>query len=201
MGTLIPFDSACIRPPARKPRQVDVISATPSSRTLGGSLTAMSCCSPEQQQHESRHRPRFTREQQRRSGPYPWHAPEIRRARATVGTGPPGRAATDLLAALRRATAGTLNCPYDCEGGWDKPQSRIGQVPSAPIRSAATAPVMRANTDVSFGMRLGPQIFSRRRSVRQLRSPPVERDDPPRELERASIERLSELGDSHEILS
>src|SRR4029077_2084910 len=47
--------------------------------------------------------------------------------------------------------------------------------------------------------RLGPQIFSRRRSLRQLRSPPVERDDPHREFERASIERLSELGDGYEI--
>ena len=52
-----------------------------------------------------------------------------------------------------------------------------------------------------FGRRLGPQIFSRRRSVRQLRSPPVERDDPQREFERASIERLSELGNSYEILA
>jgi hypothetical protein len=48
---------------------------------------------------------------------------------------------------------------------------------------------------------LGPQIFSRRWSVRQLRNPPVERDDPQREFERASIERLSQLGDRYEIVA
>jgi hypothetical protein len=53
----------------------------------------------------------------------------------------------------------------------------------------------------NFGGRLGPQIFSGGRSVRQLRSPPVERDDPQREFERASIERLGELGDSYEIVA
>ena len=49
--------------------------------------------------------------------------------------------------------------------------------------------------------RLCPQIFSRRGSVRQLRFPPVDRDDPHRELERAPIERLGELGDCYEIVA
>ena len=70
-----------------------------------------------------------------------------------------------------------------------------------PIRSADYRAYYEASTDASSGRRLGPQIFSRRRSVRQLRSPPVERDDPHREFERASIERLSELGDSYEIVA
>lgn len=60
--------------------------------------------------------------------------------------------------------------------------------------------VLRGEYGPRSGGRLGPQIFSRRRSVRQLRSPPVERDDPHGEFERASIERLSELGDSYEIV-
>jgi hypothetical protein len=47
----------------------------------------------------------------------------------------------------------------------------------------------------------GPQVFSRRGSVRKLRLPPVERDDPHCEFERASIERLSELGDSYEVVA
>ena len=59
---------------------------------------------------------------------------------------------------------------------------------------------LRGGARTRAGGRLGPQIFCRRRSVRQLRSPPVERDDPHREFERASIERLSELGDSYEIV-
>jgi len=57
------------------------------------------------------------------------------------------------------------------------------------------------STDAGFGRRLGPQTFSRRWSVGQLCSPPVERDDPHREFGRASIERLSELGDSYEIVA
>jgi hypothetical protein len=44
-------------------------------------------------------------------------------------------------------------------------------------------------------------MFNRRRSVRQLRGPPLERDDPHREFERASIERLRELRDSYEIVA
>lgn len=68
-----------------------------------------------------------------------------------------------------------------------------------PIRSGD----YRAHYEGEYGRqlrwRLGPQIFSRRRPVRQLHSPPVERDDPHREFERASIERLSKLGDSYEI--
>jgi hypothetical protein len=46
-----------------------------------------------------------------------------------------------------------------------------------------------------------PHPFSRRRPIRQLRAPPVERDDPQRELERNSIERLGELGDRDEIVA
>src|SRR5205823_12055212 len=41
----------------------------------------------------------------------------------------------------------------------------------------------------------------RRRSVRQLRCPPFDRDDPHRELERDSIEGLGELGDGDEIVA
>jgi hypothetical protein len=44
-------------------------------------------------------------------------------------------------------------------------------------------------------------IFNRGRSVRELRGPPFERDDPHREFERASIERLGELRDSYEIVA
>ena len=55
--------------------------------------------------------------------------------------------------------------------------------------------------NATFARRLRRQIFSRRRSVRQLRSPPVERDDPEREFEGASIERLSELRDGYEIVA
>jgi hypothetical protein len=44
-------------------------------------------------------------------------------------------------------------------------------------------------------------IFCRRRSVRQLRGPPFERDDPHREFERASIERLRKLRDSDEVVA
>jgi hypothetical protein len=51
------------------------------------------------------------------------------------------------------------------------------------------------------GRRLCPVIFSRRRSVGQLRGPPFERDDPHRKFERASIERLRELRDSYEIVA
>jgi hypothetical protein len=51
------------------------------------------------------------------------------------------------------------------------------------------------------GTRLGPHPFSGRRSVGQLRSPPVERDDPQCEFERVSIERLGELRDSYEIVA
>jgi uncharacterized membrane protein YbhN (UPF0104 family) len=49
--------------------------------------------------------------------------------------------------------------------------------------------------------RLGRQIFSCRRSVRQLRGPPVEWDDAHRELERDLIKRLGELGDRHEVVA
>ena len=48
---------------------------------------------------------------------------------------------------------------------------------------------------------LCPEIFCRRRSIRQLRGPPFERDDPHRELERASIERLRELRDCDEVVA
>jgi hypothetical protein len=44
-------------------------------------------------------------------------------------------------------------------------------------------------------------FFGCRRSVRQLRGPPFERDDPHRELERASIERLRQLRDSDKIVA
>jgi hypothetical protein len=44
-------------------------------------------------------------------------------------------------------------------------------------------------------------IFSRRRSVRQLRGPPFGRDDPHRELERAPVERLRELRDRDKIVA
>jgi hypothetical protein len=70
----------------------------------------------------------------------------------------------------------------------------------ASVRGARRA-YLRERVRPSFGGRLGPQIFSGGRSVRQLRSPPVERDDPQREFERASIERLGELGDSYEIVA
>lgn len=70
-----------------------------------------------------------------------------------------------------------------------------------PIRSGDYRTCYECEYGRQLRWRLGPQIFSRRRSVRQLRIPPVERDDPHREFERASIERLSELGDSYEILA
>ena len=44
-------------------------------------------------------------------------------------------------------------------------------------------------------------MLSCRRSVRQLRGPPFERDDLHRELEGASIERLRELRDSYKIVA
>ena len=44
-------------------------------------------------------------------------------------------------------------------------------------------------------------IFCRRGSIRQLRGPPFERDDPHRELERASIERLRELRDCDQVVA
>jgi hypothetical protein len=70
-----------------------------------------------------------------------------------------------------------------------------------PIRSGDYHAYYEGEYGPRSGGRLGPRIFSRGRSVRQLRSPPVERDDPQREFERASIERLSELGDSYEIVA
>ena len=54
---------------------------------------------------------------------------------------------------------------------------------------------------VGLGRRLCPVIFSRRRSVRQLRGPPLGRDDPHREIERTPIERLRELRDGYKIVA
>jgi hypothetical protein len=43
--------------------------------------------------------------------------------------------------------------------------------------------------------------LSRRRSVGQLRNPPIERDNPHREFEPALIKRLGGLGDRDEIVA
>jgi AAA ATPase domain len=52
---------------------------------------------------------------------------------------------------------------------------------------------------VLFAVREGSS--GRRRSVRKLGCPPFDWDDPHRELERDSIERLGELGDGDEIVA
>jgi hypothetical protein len=59
----------------------------------------------------------------------------------------------------------------------------------------------KAFEGVGLGKRLCPEIFSCRRSVRKLCGPPFEWDDPHREFERASIERLRELRDGYEVVA
>src|SRR3954447_20611053 len=47
----------------------------------------------------------------------------------------------------------------------------------------------------------GAILWAGRRAIGQLRSPPFDRDDPHREVERAPIERLRELGDGDQVVA
>jgi hypothetical protein len=135
----------------------------------------------------------------------------ITTVRRAPGPGPraPGRRPWSPTHPRRKsAERGDLVPLHDCakaeaDAGVKAGQERDSRGPLlvASLGQRRTTRVLRERVRTSFGSRLGLQIFSRRRSVRQLRSPPVERDDPHREFERASIERLSELGDSYEIVA
>lgn len=92
---------------------------------------------------------------------------------------------------------------------WARSRSSCCRRSSAGRSSCATRVrnFARGPSDLKPGPRpaakgnLGRQIFSRGRSIRQLRSPPFERDDPHRQCERDLIERLGELGDRHEVVA